>query len=188
MPRLGDEVLIGPGTLYTAPKGTAFPADPSVAPAVAWVEIGYSEEGWVFVVGREFADVVVAEEVDPIKILQTARTLNMRGASAQASLDTIKLAMGGGTISTIAGPPARKKYVPPTGSSIAPDVMALLFRSKAPAVAGVEKVRQLAIPQAISIGAIEMAHQKAPAKTVVAIDFRLTKPDSANIFEIEDLT
>lgn len=188
MPRLGDEVLIGPGTLYTAPKGTAFPADPSVAPAAEWIEVGYSEEGWTFAVGREFADVPVAEEVDPVKILQTARTLNMRGASAQASLDNLKLAFGGGTITTAAGPPATRKFVPPSGSSTPPEEIAILFRSVAPPVAGVEKVRQLDIPICISVVAIEMAHQKAPAKTLIAMDFRLIKPDTGNIFEITDLT
>jgi hypothetical protein len=188
MPRTSAEVLVGPGTLWTAPFATVFPADPTVAPAAAWVEIGYSAEGWTFSVGREFADILAAEILDPLKIVQTARDIHMAGAVLQASLDNLKLALGGGTISTVTGPPAYKKYVPVADTGTPPTPVALLFRGNAPEVAGVAKTREVQIPQCISIAAVELAHGKAPAVSTVAFDFRLTKPDTANIFEFRDLT
>lgn len=187
MARSVNEVLIGPGTLYTAAKGTAFPADPSIAPAVAWSDIGYSEEGWSFNTDRSFEDIPVAEEIDPIKILQSAREMHLVGASAQAIIENLKIALGGGTITTIAGPPAAKKFEPAEITD-APVEYALLLRVNGPEVAGVVKKRDIQVPRALSVGAIEMAHRKAPDKTLLAMDFRLIKPDTGKIFTILELT
>lgn len=186
MARTSDEVLVGTGTLYTAAVGTAFPADPSTAPAGAWLDIGYSEEGWTFAIDRTFEDVEVAEEVDPVKILKTAQDIFVRGAAAQGAIETLKLAMAGGTITTAAGPPATKTYVPPAATAF--DEKALLLRVNAPTAAGVAKTRDIQIPRGICVGAIEMAHAKAPAKVVVGIEFRVIKPTTGDIFKVVDLT
>lgn len=185
MARDSNEVLIGPGTLYTAPVGTAYPADPSVAPSGTWIDIGYSEEGWSFNVGRDFADVEVAEEIDPLDILVTKRDIHLVGASAQGSLENLKIALGGGTITTLTAP-NRKKLVPLGTSAL--DRVALLFRGNAPKVAGVAKVRDVQMPNAVSVGAIEMASKKAPDKTIIGMDFRLVKVSGTDIFTKIDLT
>lgn len=176
------EVLIGTGTLYIAPEGTAFPADPSVAPDVAWVDVGYSEEGWSFNVDRTIEDVEVAEEMEPIDVQQTKRDVRIVGASAQASIENFKLAMGGGTIATAAGPPATKTYTP-SGVEVL-DRKALLFRGKAPS----GKVRDTKVPHAISVAAVEMASKKAPDKTLLAMEWRIIKQAGENPFTMTDLT
>src|SRR5882672_7475617 len=98
MARTTTEVLIGPGTLYLADVATAFPADPSAAPAGAWADIGYSEDGWAFSVNRTIDPSAVAEELDDIDVLQSARNIHVMGSAAQASIENFKTAMGGGTI------------------------------------------------------------------------------------------
>ena len=182
-PKATTEVLIGTGTLYLAPTGTAFPADPTAAPAVAWVDVGYSDEGWSFNVDRNVEDVNVAEELDPIDVLQTSREIHVVGASAQASLENIKTAMGGGTISTVVGPPAYKRLVAGTADQL--ERNALLLRVKAP---GTNKNRDIQIPTIVSVAAIELGHRKAPDKSLVAMDFRALKVTGSNIFEILDAT
>lgn len=186
MPKNTLEVLIGTGTLYVAPGGTASPADPTVAPAVAWVEIGYSEEGWSFTTETNVEEIEVAEELDPIDLMATKREAHFIGQSAQASLENLKTAVGGGTITTIVGPPAYKQYDPPASDAL--DNYALLFRGKAPTVAGVAKTRELYVPWSVPVGAVELANKKAPAKQLLAIDFRCKKVTGANLFRYRDLT
>lgn len=185
MARDSNEVLIGTGTLYTAPVGTAFPADPSVAPSGTWIDVGFSEEGWSFNVERDIEDVEVAEEIDPLDILVTKRDIHVVGACAQASLENLKIALGGGTITTLTTP-NRKKFVPLGTANL--DRTALLFRGKAPTVAGVAKVRDVQMPNAVSVGAIEIAAKKAPEKSLIAMDFRLVKVTGTDIFTKIDLT
>lgn len=185
-PKSTSEVLIGTGTLYLAPTGTARPLDPTVAPAAAWVDVGYSDEGWSFNAEISTEDVPVAEEIDPIDILATGREAHMVGAAAQASLENLKTALGGGTITVVPGPPAYKQYEP-AGSDVL-DRVAILFRGKAPAVAGVAKTRELWVPFAIPVSAIEMASRKAPDKTLIAMDFRCIKQSGSALFSYRDLT
>jgi hypothetical protein len=184
-PRDVTQVVIGTGTLYIAPLATVFPVDPTVAPAVAWEDIGYSEEGWAFMVDRTFEDIPVAEEFDPVKVLMTARVLSLQGVAVQVTLEALQTAMAGGTITTIPGPPAYKKYVPPLPTD-APTEKAVLLRVDAPTGAG--KKRDIQAPRALSVGALEIAHKKAPDKRALAMELRLIKPTAGDIFAVLDAT
>lgn len=180
------EVLVGTGTLYTAPTGTAFPVDPSVAPSGTWVDIGYSEEGWSFNAEVTTEEVEVAEEIDPLDILATKREIHLIGQAAQVSLENLKLALGQGTVATAAGPPATKSYVPGSTGDLAR--VALLFRGKAPTVAGVAKVRDVQMSFAVPVGAVELASKKAPEKQLIGCDFRVVKVTGTDLFKMIELT
>jgi len=179
VPRTVTEVLIGTGTLYIAPVGTAFPADPTVAPGGSFIDIGYSEEGWTFVLDRTIESVMAAEEFDPLKVLQTARETHVRGATLQASLENIKIAMGGGTITT---PGTYDKYTPPAGGA-ALTAFAVLFRVLG---VGTAKMRDFLFPNCVSVAAVEVPHNKAPNVSLLAIDLWATVPAAGNIFEINE--
>ena len=79
-----SEVLIGTGVLYIKDASTtslAFPGDDSNnfdspgGMTVAWDEVGYSEDGWTLEVDKTFyEDVMVAEELDPIKTQISTRS------------------------------------------------------------------------------------------------------------------
>ena len=80
-----SEVLIGTGVLYHKDRTTSslnFPGNDSSAwdtPAsmtVAWEEVGYSEDGWTLEVDKTFEDIMVAEEIDPIKTKPPERKAN----------------------------------------------------------------------------------------------------------------
>ena len=38
----------------------------------------------------------------------------------------------------------------------------------------------------VSIGAVEIPHAKAPAKQIIAVEFRLLKPDAGTIFDVTE--
>jgi len=181
------EVLVGPGTMYTADENEPIPSDPATAPGANWLEIGYSEAGWSFVADRTFERVRAAEEIDPLKTFKTEQELHIRGTSLQASLANLRLALGGGAIVSDAGPPETDTYTPPGSDEFT--AWACLLRVQAPqtATAGTE-MRDFYFPKVISIGAIDMPHDKAPQVSVIAMDFEANKPDTGDIFTIVELT
>jgi len=187
MPRAVSEVHVGPGWLYTADEGTAFPADPATAPAVDWVEIGYSTEGWNFVVDRTFERVLAAEEIDPLLTFKTAQEIHVRGTLLQNSLENLLLALGGGEITTDAGPPATRTYSPPATTEFTAFAVLLRVEAEQSATVGTE-MRDFQFQKTVSVGAIDMPHNKAPNASVIAIDFEAQVPSAGDIFNIVELT
>lgn len=187
MPRTRDEVLVGTGTLYTAPEGEPMPTNSTTAVAGNWVEIGYSEDGWALARDVTVEDVNVAEEIDPLFVFKTAQNLRVVGTVAQSSLANLELAMGGGTYTADNPAVGYDSYAPPGTDEF--DRYALLLRVSAPEdPAGTARARDIQIPSAVSTGAFEMQHAKAPAKTVLALEFRILIPSSGDIFFVIDET
>lgn len=175
------EVLVGVGTLYIAPQGEAFPANPATAPAGNWEDVGYSEEGWIFAIDRTFEDKVVAEEVDPLRVYKTAQTIALRGTASQASLENMLIAFGGGAIADDTPAVGYRTYTPPVSDTFVE--RSVFLRALAPPGDGTE-FRDIQCPRVISVAATEMAHAKAPAGTVLAMEFRLLVPTAGDIFTI----
>ena len=194
-----SDVLIGTGVLYVAAKGTAFPGDSGGgawdANPSGWSDVGFSEDGWTLEYDKTFEDIMVAEEIDPIKSVKSAQEIRLTGTLAQASLANIKEAFGGGTITENDTDFASgfDSLVPPATDGFTEK--ALLLVTEGPSGA----IRHLQIPRAINVGAFSMAQQKAPQKVLLATEFKLLVPDSAaasvgttdgkkNIFRIVDNT
>ena len=181
------QVLLGPGTFYVAAvvAGVAepAPADPTVAPGVDWEDIGYSTDGWNLVNDLTYEFFTPAEEVDPIATLKSAQECHFLGIAAQFSLDNLKIALGGGTITTDAGPPATQTYVPP--SSTGYDRFSVLFRTAAP---GTAKIRDIYVPFVISMSSVDIPHTKGANPSVVAIDMRALKVTGDDLFTIVETT
>ena len=108
-----SEVIVGTGVLYVAAISNegnasgdyvAFPTDNGSGawsdPAAAWVDVGYSEDGWTLEMDKTFEDIMVAEEIDPIATFKTAQEVRLTGELSQASQTNIVTALGGGTITT----------------------------------------------------------------------------------------
>ena len=198
-----SEVIVGTGVLYVAAISNegnasgdyvAFPADNGSGawsdPAAAWVDVGYSEDGWTLEMDKTFEDIMVAEEIDPIATFKTAQEVRLTGELSQASQTNIVTALGGGTITTGDGsngyasgynaisPPSTDDY----------DEKSLLLIVYGPAGAD----RHVEIPRAVNVGAFSMAHQKAPQKVVIATEFKVLRPKSVGqyqeLFRIVDNT
>ena len=188
MARTDTEVLLGPGFFYTAPFGEAFPVFvggelPSTAPGGAWADAGFSEEGWNLVADLTYEFFTPAEEVDPIAAIKVAQEVHFRGLAAQFSMENLKLALGGGTITPDAGPPTIQTYVPPASDAF--DFLAVLFRTKAP---GTGLTRDVQIARVISVSSLDIPHAKGATPSSVAVDVRALKSSGVNAFEIVELT
>ena len=186
-----SDVLIGTGDIYIGALNTAFPSDPAGTVNTSnWTHLGYSEDGWTFEIDRQFEDIMVAEEIDPIDVYKTAQTITLSGELAQGTLENLKYAMSGGTISNDTSNKI-KNFAPPTTAGFTE--WSLLLRVQAPGGGGAADSynRDIQVPRAVSIGAIQMQHQKAPNKTLISASFRCLVPASTStngtlIFQIND--
>lgn len=190
MPRNPLEVIVGPATMWTGPVGTPFPTDPGQTPNVAFTEIGYTDDGWVIKLDPKREPIPVAEEFDHIAAPITTRDLHAQGALKQASFANLLIAQGGGTITTVAGPPAYQDYDPQIMSD--QDVhLAILVRGKGPLVGSppIQKWRDFWIFEGQSIAAAEVAYSKAPKVTLLAVDFKMFRPaGGGRPYKIRELT
>ena len=193
------EVILGTGNLFVASESdlngsspnATFPSNPSAGPDTSyWTDIGYSEGGFSLEYDKTFEDVMVAEEIDPIKTIKTAQEVRVTGELAQASLSNLKLAMAGGTVSADTPSVGYSTLVPPTTDSFLE--YSLLLRVNAPGTdeAGTTKVRDIHVPRAVNIGAFSMVHAKAPQKVTITVEYKVLKPNSdapfSNIFKVID--
>ena len=193
------EVILGTGNLFVASESdlngsspnATFPSNPSAGPDSSyWDNIGYSEGGFSLEYDKTFEDIMVAEEIDPIKTIKTAQEVRITGELAQASLRSLKFAMAGGTTTADAPSSGYTTLVPPTTDSF--EEKSLLLRVNAPGndEAGTSKTRDIHVPRAVNIGAFSMVHAKAPQKVTITIEYKVLKPNSdapfSNIFKVID--
>jgi hypothetical protein len=168
-----NEVLIGTGVLYVAGRTTsslAFPVDDGAGAWAAtdttkWRDIGYSEDGWTLEMDRTFEDILVAEEVDPIKSIKTAQEARLMGELSQASLKNLAVAMG-----------QADSFVSEDDSNFASGYDVIT----APDTNSHSELAGLLITEGPA-GAdrhIQMSHAKAPQKVVIATEFKLLVPDA----------
>ena len=161
-------VKVGPGLIYVAPVGTSEPASPTATLPSSWVPVGYTEAGHVFTVETTSEPVEVAEELDPIRYVNTRRTGTFDVELAEINAQNWNLVQNGGTIGT------------PTGGFVTfepPDLgdearVAVLWRGD-PDNAPTE---QLVIRQALATGPVAIQRRKAPQKATFAASFRMEKP------------
>jgi hypothetical protein len=100
--------------LYLAPVGTAAPADPVVAPAAAWKEVGYfTPDSLAFNTDLDFEEVRSHQSDYPTRRFQTEASAAIEVDLQEWSGDNLLAVYGGGTISEVTGPPLHFKFSPP---------------------------------------------------------------------------
>lgn len=182
MPKDKTEVLVGVGMLYTAAVGTVFPTH-FAAPAPAWDSVGYTEDGVSLEYTRDMAEIMVDQELDPVKVLEQSRNLQVSTTLAQVSAKNLQRAFGGGVVTAV-DPDATPntgdeydKYTPPAvGAGVN---TALLFD-------GVDEVAakaRLLVQDARAIGTSTVQFQKADNATIAAV-WRVLKPVAGDTFEL----
>lgn len=75
--------------------------------AAGWIGAGASDEGFKVNVDASLNDVMIEEQSTPVTTTVESRTINIEAALAEDRLETMKLAWNGGTITAVAGPPAK---------------------------------------------------------------------------------
>lgn len=113
-----DQIVVGAnGKLWTAPVGTAAPADEDAAPGAGWVELGFaSEDGATLTDSRTLEPIPVWQLFYPARRIVTERDFSVAFVLRQWSADTVSLAFGGGTITEPS--PGHFKYAPPSPEDI----------------------------------------------------------------------
>lgn len=102
------EVLVGSGTAYIAPVGTALPA-PGEALTSPWVKIGASGDlnydestGIEFTVTEEIKDWIPLGSNAPRKQFRTKESVSVKLSVADMTLEQITYALNGNSVSTVA--------------------------------------------------------------------------------------
>lgn len=102
--RDADKVLEGIANVYFAEKGTPLPDEETVDYGgdwgIGWEGVGYTEDGVEAEKSTDTDDVKPSETINPINILVTSVGLAIRFVVMEHTLEMMKLAYGGGTITT----------------------------------------------------------------------------------------
>jgi hypothetical protein len=116
-----SEVVVGAnGSVYTAPFGTALPAegeDPTTALNAAFNEHGFvSEDGVTFRDGKEIEDILAWQAFYPIRKVVSAKSSGVEFVLRQFNPDNAELAFGGGAVDVTSGVAT---YTPPAPGELA---------------------------------------------------------------------
>ena len=177
-------VLVGPGEAWTAPVAEAYPLV-DAAPVANWKSLGFTDDGGSLEVDITLADVTVAELLDPVKIMQTARQIQFVTSLAESLLTNLQVAFGGGTITPDAGPPAVDTYTAAGTGSTSP--LAFLYKVLGNDVADINQ-RHYELPEIISGAGFAVPHRAIPEKTVTQVTLRARVPISDDIIRIVNET
>lgn len=173
--RSSTETPVDPGLLYVAPTGTTEPTTSADLAAASlpssWREVGYTEDGSVFKYDVKSEDVEVAEELDPLFSVITARSGTLEFKMAQATRRNLYLALNMGA----AGANDGTTVEPPDPSAMV-RVMLLHVSNDAGSVRGT------LFRQCFNTGGLEEDFSKAPKKVLLPVTFKLEKPTGKKPF------
>lgn len=174
------EILVGPGTLYVADYGEAFPTNAETAVAGNWVDVGYTEDGVSLGYSADYSDIEVAEEFEAVDTRLTGREGSLSAELAQFSLENLRLALGGGTITAVPGPPVENTFTPPTVGN--EQAFTLLFRYTNDNGFSSD----IQVPKVRSVGTLDSQFGKAPAKATIGVEFKFVKDTGSDLFTIRE--
>jgi hypothetical protein len=163
-------VRVGPGHLKIAPIGSTEPTDLDTPWAVAWTDLGYTNEGSEFVFDQTFEDVEVAEELEPVEVIQTARQTTVNFALAELTAANMQRALNGGDINTAGG---IVTFEPPSDGSFE-DVM-LGWEAD-------DGLERWVFRRCRNVGSVNLPRRKGADKAVLPMSFRALKPPSVPAF------
>lgn len=120
-----DELVVaGGGAILTAPEGATFPDDIADTLDAAWVDLGYATEAGVrFTFDRTTKDIPAWPSFDPVRVLNTAVPKTIEYDLEQWNAESLRLGLGGGTISATA---TGFMYEPPEPGEV--DVRGLIIQ------------------------------------------------------------
>lgn len=100
--------------VYLAPVGTAAPADPVIAPAAAWKDVGYfTPDSLSWSTDPSFEEVTSHQANFPTRRWQTSDSATVEVDLQEWSEANFRAVFGGGTVTTVTGPPLHYKFSPP---------------------------------------------------------------------------
>lgn len=176
-----DQVRTGPGRILIGPFGTDLPEDfgaSGAAPTLDTdlIEVGFTTEGSELEITQESTGVVVAERIRPIRYENTSSEAAYRFTMAQINTANLKLALGGGTISTTTNG-AEKFTFPKVGGGLR---FSIVWESD-------DGKEYLVIAKASASGTITIPRRKSPDFAGVPVEFRIEENSDDSILSGEDM-
>jgi hypothetical protein len=163
-------VRVGPGHLKIAPIGTPEPTDLATNWNGSFVDLGYTNEGSEFVFDQTYEDVEVAEELEPVEVIQTARQTTVNFALAELTAANMQRALNGGSIVSADG---IVTFEPPSVGSF-DDVM-LGWEAD-------DGLERWVFRRCRNVGSVNLPRRKGADKAILPMSFRALKPEGAAPF------
>lgn len=140
-----------------------------------WTPIGASESGATMRFSRSTNDINIEEQLNPVDIATTAVDPRIEMTLSEDTLETMKLAYGGGTITTVAPTATMPGY---RELQIAQDISHLTLgleavNAKGETVGGWRRVLWLDV---LSVADVETSYRNAETQRLYAVSFRLVSP------------
>lgn len=158
-------IMLGPGKLYYAASlSTPEVVDVVGAWPVGWINLGYTDEGSKVTLNTNFEDVEVAEELDPVAIAATKRTIMVAFALAEITATNLKRVANGGSITAGSG---CVLYDPP---ALGQELYCMLGWEADSAD------ERWIFRKCIQTGSIEITRKKSPDKATFPAEYRAVKP------------
>lgn len=166
------KVRTGPGWFHIAPLGSTEPDDLSTGTPEDWssidsdwVNLGYTDGGAEFIFNQTFEDIAVDQELDPIAVLQTARSIAVNVSVAELTAANLETAFNGGDVATPGG--GITTFEPPEAGDFT-HVM-LGFEP-------LDALERWVFRKCLQVGSVSLARRKAPDKSLIPLSFRALKP------------
>lgn len=161
-------VLVGQAVLYTGPVGTVNPVD-SLVPGAEWLSpwthVGATEEGVSIAVGTDTVDTRIEEKSAPVHRHLNISNIRLLAGLSEDVLETMVVAYGGGTITSVAagvGQPGKKTLT----LSDEFEYVAAGFEGMSPA----GLFRRVVIPKVVSVADVTTAYRRAQNNRAYSIE------------------
>lgn len=154
-------LVAGPMSVYTAPFGSAEPADTAVAtqpPGAPFADAGATTGGAKIKYDQKFFELQVDQLVDSAGRRLTQRDVSVKTNLAEPTLANLKLALNGGTVtSSGTGATLNDAYDPAdTAAATQPTYIAVILDGFGPN----GKPRRVVLRKCINIDAVEIEYKK----------------------------
>jgi hypothetical protein len=126
------DIVVGPGQIWLAPVGTAFPLV-DATPAAAWTSLGETEGGTQITAGRDTKKITTDQTFAPKKTIIIGRSLTIKSTLAQMTLEHMSKILDDSAVTTVAAGSgtAGYKYMDLKADATIPQY-ALLMRAPTP--------------------------------------------------------
>jgi len=181
------EVLVGVAEMWVQPYVAGTP--PTLPPntlalngawPAPWEGVGASHEGLSFEFERKVNEISIEEQPNPVAYLTETLTIQAVVTLAQDSLKTMRLAYGGGVVTTVA---AGVGVYGTKTLAISPTLELMAFGFESFNELG--KPRRVLLPTVVSVGNIKTEYRRAAEKRMYETAFKYTgKPADVIILDI----
>ena len=136
-----------------------------------WFAVGASQEGLNFGFSRESSDITIEEQPTPVDVRTSSLAFNASLTLAEDTLETMRIAYGGGVTTVVAATGSTHGY---EDLQISDEMEDFSFGFEGENQYGL--ARRVVIPVVKSVGEIETTYRRAESQRLYAVSFRSLVP------------